>query len=154
MRQRKYSSTEQGAKPTTPGVVQRCSRSFRPERSGHCRLQWPKQLFSNSSLTPITHFNLAADNGGGGEGSSNSQWVSQMIHPLSSLSVALLRRRRPVRRPPLQQSGPTSPATFFPNPFIWRRYRGQSVSLSLSSPTIPKLFTHSGFRQCCTPNNS
>ena len=31
--------------------------------------------------------------------------------------------RRPVRRPPLQQSGPTSPATFFPNPFIWRRYR-------------------------------
>ena len=59
--------------------------------------------------------------------------------------------RRPVRRPPLQQSGPTSPATFFPNPFIWRRYRGQSVSLSLSSPTIPKLFTHSGFNNVVCP---
>ena len=92
-------SAGQRAKPT-PAAVPRPTRSaalqlvlsfeLRPEQS--LQLQWPKQLFSNSSFTPITHFNLPlSGRQRWGGGSSNSQWVSQMIHP--SFFLAPLRRR-------------------------------------------------------------
>ena len=130
-------SAGQRAKPTTAVVPRPTSSAalqlvlsfeLRPEQS--LQLQWPKQLFSNSSFTPITHFNLPLSGRQRWRGgSSNSQWVSQMIHP--SFFLAPLRRRGAPVHPPLQ-SGPTTPATFFQTPSS-----GVVIVVSLSPSPSP-----------------
>ena len=113
----------------TSGAAPHCSWSVRPERP----LQWPKQLFSNSSFTPITHFNLPLSGRQRWRGgSSNSQWVSQMIHP--SFFVALP-RRRPRPRPPARPS--TAPVQQPQQHFFQTPSSGVVIVVSLSPSPSP-----------------